>query len=617
MKNLHYFLSCIICLFIATTQANGSSRVYLKLISDTQAWTNVTQDANNIVKTIGVGGNYPSFSDINFTGSTSTGLNLATGDEVWIAKGSYQFTKMLKDSIAGIGIHFYGGFEGIETTVYQRAKSDLDGNGMIEQWEFTNSSKFVGSGNSSSTAQNFRMLIISTGQIIDGVTISDIYYSNSGSTTYAAGGEIQTGALIRNSIIQNITTVCSSNNGVNGGGLYVNRGGMDGCLIENCYCDIIASGNTSTAAGAGVLVIGAGADNTSTCTGYAINSVIRNCTAGSSSGAKSASGGGIYANVGARVENCVIYNNSVFANSTLGGTSQGGGILGQTSGDAYLKGNYFVNLTVVNNFCNAYPCFFPGSSYASAYNCIVWQNGSSAAPVAPATTYSAYSCIRISSTTTIAGYPFLDYMFYNSDPTTPIQNGTNNKANPFTSYTAKVILSGADNSTYPGFFRPTNFVGSSYASADVASIRQANWTLTATSPLIDKGVAAPTNTITTALISPSPYVTGNVFAFSPTDLGGLQRGNQYQLGAYQFTSNKYTSINSIRVNKLSVFHENGILQITGTEGLANIKVFTVSGKLVASASSTSISTGIQLPQHGVYLIYVNWNQGEEVHKIIL
>ena len=609
MKKITY-LSLMMLMFLSTS-VNALTRVYVKLVSDTQAWSTVTVDANNIVKTIGAGGDYPDFTSIDFN---STGLNLQTGDEVWVAKGSYPFSKQLPAIANGISI--YGGFAGAETTTLQRAKSDLDGNGMLEPWEFTNTTKFVGLGNNSSTPQTYRMMILNNGKTLDGITISDIYYSNSGTTTYAGGGEIQTGALIRNSTIQNITTLCTTNNGTSGGGIYVNRGGMDGCLVENCMCDIQFAANTQTAGGGGVFVYGSAADASTACTGYIVNSVIRNCTAGSPTGAKNASGGGVYSDNGARVENCVIYNNSVYANATSGGTSQGGGIIGQTHGDNYMKGNYFVNLTVVNNFSNAYPSFFPASNYASAYNCIVWQNGTSSAPVAPATTYSAYSCIRISSTTTITGYPYLDYIFYNSDPTTPIQNGTNNKANPFNGFSAKVLLSGEDNSTYPGFTKPTNFLGSSYVQADIASIRQANWTLTNSSPLVNLGVAAPTNTVTTALVTSSPYISGNTFSFSPTDLGGKSRGSQYQLGAYQYPASFYTSVLNPKTNKLTVYQENGVLHILGIQGAANVKVYSVSGKLMNSSTITSSPIGIQLLQHGVYLVSVNWNQEKEVHKVI-
>ena len=542
MKRIITSVFLMLCYLFVTTTVNAFTRVYVKLVTDTQVWSNVTIDAGNIVKTIGAGGDYPDFTGIDF--NPTTGLNLKTGDEVWVAKGTYTFSKQLPAITNGISI--YGGFEGTETAVSQRAKSDLDGNGMVEPWEFTNATKFVGLGNKSSTPQTYRMMILNNGKTLDGITISDIYYSNSGSTTYAGGGEIQTGALIRNSIIQNITTVCTSNNGVNGGGLYINRGGMDGCLVENCMCNIQYTGNGQTASGGGVVLNGGSSADNSACTGYVVNSIIRNCTAGSSTGAKNASGGGVYTNVGGRVENCVIYNNSAIAN---GGNSQGGGIIGQIAGDTYMKGNYFVNLTVVNNFSNGYPSFFPASNYASAYNCIVWQNGNGGTTASPT---FAGSSIRISATTTITGYPYLDYMFYNSDPNTPITNGTNNKANPFNAFTAKV----ADNSSYPGFFRPTTFVGSSSAEGDITNIRQANWTLSSISPVKNKGVAAPTNTITSSLQVASPYVIGgNTFAFSPSDLTGATIGTQYQLGAYGRLTYK---LNIVVGSNGSLFEADGI-----------------------------------------------------------
>jgi hypothetical protein len=611
MKKTFILSVTIASYLMLTTSVSALTKVYVKLATDTQAWTNITADANNIVKTIGIGGDYSDFTSIDFN---STGLNLLTGDEVWLAKGSYPFSKQLPTITNAISI--YGGFSGTETAVSQRAKSDLDGNGMVEPWEFTNSTKFVGLGNSSSTPQTFRMLILNNGKVLDGITISDIYYTNSGSTTYGGGGEIQTGAIIRNSIAQNITTVCTSNNSVNGGGLYVNRGGMDGCLVENCMCDIQFATNTQTAFGGGVSLIGAGADNTTSCTGYVINSVIRNCTAGSVTGAKNILGGGILANTGGRVENCVIYNNSAIQNSTLGGTAQGGGIYGHTSGDTYLKGVYFVNLTVVNNFSNGYPSFFPASNYASAYNCIVWQNGTGGTAAAP--TYTA-SSVRISATTGITGYPYLDYMFYNTDAVTPITNGTNNQASSFTAYTSKVILSSVDNSSYPGFSRPTTFVGSTTTPSEMAAIRQASWTLTEFSPLINKGVAAPTNTVVTALITASPKVTGgNAFTFSPTDLCGKTRGSIYQLGAYQFLPQVYSKVATPTViNKLKVYMLNGTLQVAGAQGTTFVKVYSVSGKLISSSTITSSSTGIQLPQQGVYFVQVKWNQESEVHKITL
>ena len=60
----------------------------------------------------------------------------SAGDQIWIASGNYGthgITFYMKD-----GVHLYGGFAGNETSIDSRAKSDRDGNGKVETWEFTN-----------------------------------------------------------------------------------------------------------------------------------------------------------------------------------------------------------------------------------------------------------------------------------------------------------------------------------------------------------------------------------------------------------------------------------------------------------------------------------------------
>ena len=66
-------------------------------------------------------------------------------DQIWVAAGTYyptartnvndakSVTFMLKE-----GVHLYGGFAGNETSINSRVKSDIDGNGKIDAWEFTN-----------------------------------------------------------------------------------------------------------------------------------------------------------------------------------------------------------------------------------------------------------------------------------------------------------------------------------------------------------------------------------------------------------------------------------------------------------------------------------------------
>ncbi len=71
-------------------------------------------------------------------------ITLATtsGDLVYVKGGTYNFTKSAPSAAGAFGtnagISFYGSFAGTETAPSERATSDVDGNGIVEPWEFTN-----------------------------------------------------------------------------------------------------------------------------------------------------------------------------------------------------------------------------------------------------------------------------------------------------------------------------------------------------------------------------------------------------------------------------------------------------------------------------------------------
>ena len=163
--------------FIATD--SFARKVYVKLGTDTQAWSNVVEDNDNVVITL------PS-------GSSDFVLNvidqLQEGDEVWVAKGVYEnsATMILNADNNRTDVTLYGGFIGTETSIEQRAKSDVDGNGIVEPWEFTNVTNFKGKGSADDASSTFVMLSMQSGTTVDGVTISDNYYT--GQT--ASGGSI-------------------------------------------------------------------------------------------------------------------------------------------------------------------------------------------------------------------------------------------------------------------------------------------------------------------------------------------------------------------------------------------------------------------------------------------
>jgi len=73
------------------------------------------------------------------------------GDEVWVAGGMYYPTKQTdasdvrsKTFLMKNGVNLYGGFAGNETSIDSRSKSDRDGNGKVEAWEFTNETRLSG-----------------------------------------------------------------------------------------------------------------------------------------------------------------------------------------------------------------------------------------------------------------------------------------------------------------------------------------------------------------------------------------------------------------------------------------------------------------------------------------
>lgn len=67
-----------------------------------------------------------------------------SGDAVYVKGGTYNYTKSSPSAAGALatnaGISFYGSFAGTETDPSQRATSDVDGNGIVEPWEFTNQS---------------------------------------------------------------------------------------------------------------------------------------------------------------------------------------------------------------------------------------------------------------------------------------------------------------------------------------------------------------------------------------------------------------------------------------------------------------------------------------------
>ena len=107
-----------------------------------------------------------------FLEAFNTAKNDPNPNMVWAKEGLYE-TSLAHAMENSTNDKIYGGFLGnedpgsdAEAVVAARAKSDLDNNGVIEPWEFTNTSTFK------STRDNKALSNINAGLIIDGFTFT-------------------------------------------------------------------------------------------------------------------------------------------------------------------------------------------------------------------------------------------------------------------------------------------------------------------------------------------------------------------------------------------------------------------------------------------------------------
>ena len=87
-------------------------------------------------------GNGQSWATSKQTFSAASALATTPGDNIFVKAGIYSYTKTTAGAggafIVPLNVNIYGGFSGTESSPSERATSDLDGNGIVEPWEFTN-----------------------------------------------------------------------------------------------------------------------------------------------------------------------------------------------------------------------------------------------------------------------------------------------------------------------------------------------------------------------------------------------------------------------------------------------------------------------------------------------
>ncbi len=526
---------------------------YIRPSDNTTAWTTTTGvDPDQII--------------------TSTALSLSGTNIYYFAAGNYTTT--------GITIttgKIYGGFSGDETSIdpSTRPVSDLDANGIIEPWEFTNETSIKSSVANSSftgTGVTSRLLVVSgNGGEVNGVTLSDYYMITYGgaislgkpATTPAAADTVSTlaGTL-------RFCTVKMIKSALAGSVVSYNPYSLiDRCLIESTVNGAGNSGGAINLYGFGGLVEGC---------------VIRNNVSSAASGR----GGGIAGSVNAAagntgtIRNCVIYNNTA---------SVGGAI--RIDGVATKRGVQIINCTIANNVTTG------GSSVeliasGSIVNSIV-VNPSLAQAGAEIRASGANSYI------TNVVYGDSTYTAGGIKSTTMRPKTTGDFG-----FTNATTFSGV---SIPNYTTPWNAT----ALANYNAIRQANFKLS--------GASSPALSLASAKTLPVSYTYtgGTAISFTATipttDLFEVERpistNGHLDLGAYQFSSLNTGVIGNIADSGVKIYSLNNGVNISGAKGqMAN--VYNFSGQLVKSEFISTENSVLKINK-GLYIVKV----GLQVNKV--
>ena len=526
--------------------------------------------------------------------SLSTALSsAASGTKIYMKKGDYPQTTTL--GLDNKVLKIYGGFAGTEASFTDRSRADLDKNGIVEPWEFVNTTRILGGRNLASPSSFTVLKVTGTASDlnIDGVSIEQGLYLGAG----ASGGvKLDAKCTFANSIVRNCRIYNAAGNltSSTAGGIVstVATATIDACLIENCE----AQATQSTAAqggqckGAGVSV-----------TGIIQNSIVRNNRIVYDMIRPVGNVNPVYYNPylfaagvylysrSAKVANCAVFNNEVRVinwNSVKFTSAQLASIVIRGVGVASENGGSIVNCTVTNNRATVKDSLgnfiSTGASAAGQGVGIYMQNGSTA------TNYDAYLTNTVAwgntSTHTGVGDQQIRLIINTTSTVTPAPyfTYTNNitpatVTNLVTSPTAYFVAAGqlldlaASNvavSKASQFKTPSTFAGAVWGSSSQSSldslaiIAKGNWSPLSSSYLIGKG--AVSNGATTV------------------DIAGNVRGSVPTVGAYE-TLNYSTAVLTSEVpidNKSSIYRLGN--KIYNLEAGDLITVYDASGRKLES-----------------------------------
>ena len=309
--------------YYVKTSANGGSDT-----NDGLSWATAManpQTAINTAKTAGGG-------DVLIAAGTYNPTLTESGNTHVDSTRFYTFT--MKNNVK-----VYGGFAGLDgETIETRAKSDIDSNGNIEAWEFTNTTILSGEiqNDTDSSNNSYRVVLFSESSdstaILNGFSITDGFLKSNlpdHFKVFSTGINILNSGKVKNCIVTNCYSsigggIYSINSSISncyvlkcsaksfGGGIYGENSNLSDCHIDKCfskdngggiYCKNTVISNSIIFSN--TKINNAIRDNSIFCTNSSTKDcLISNCKAISTISCK---GGGIYS-YQSDINKCIIEN---------------------------------------------------------------------------------------------------------------------------------------------------------------------------------------------------------------------------------------------------------------------------------------------------------------------
>ena len=486
--------------------------------------------------------------------------SFATGDNIYVKGGTLTYSAAYTTALA----NYYGSCDLSNTgTAINRTTLDLDGNSIIEPWEFQDATLIHSTANVS-TANVTALTLSNVGYTFDGFTITHV--ANNSSVLYYLRTINLNAANINftNCTLKN-STVTSTGIGYTGSTPYEMFFRIMGARVTNCLIEknnvSYNTGNT----GAAYPFIAANGGT------YFSNNLIRNNLVTVNASASNATRSMLIAIYPSTIpspiiKNCVVHNNEMVYN---GGTSNVGAAISVYSVDG--NDSIFNNTIANNKSTNVASVGLMTPSRSTTLNYVVnnalWNNIAGASTVA-----------NLNAATTTSASSLISKNFMNGGQSLT-ENGTTILSNDFS-----LSATNSTGSNQALFVTPTTIIGSSLGSlvaTDSVAIRQSNWTLQTGSYFIAKGTFIASN---------------------GTDKAGNAYLSPSAVGAYEFGSNPPTQLQST-TSDFQCFSRNQSIVLQDAPIGVDLIIFNLNGVKIKSQIVQTAVLNIPM-QKGIYFVSV-------------